>query len=207
MVDERIGNAVAVTGGMASGKSTVCRWLCREAGFAYVGADVLVRDLIAPGGTGWRRLRREIPPEFFASDTTVRKMALRRAIFSDPGLKKTVEAILHPLVLDGIRARAAEAAAFGEWCLAEVPLLYECGWEAMFVKVVAVVCRRDLAVARLRARDNVGTEAAVAAVDARLPDGVKAERADFVIDNSGSWQSTRRQLRRLKKKLTAVKKS
>ncbi len=194
MIEADLSQAVAVTGGMASGKSTVCRALLRLTGFAYVGADVIVRDQLVPEAEGWHGLRRAIDRKFFAPDGEVDKASLRRAIFSDPGLKAVVEEILHPLVLEEIRRQCGQAAAVGEWTLVEVPLLYECGWERKFARVIAVICDPAVALERLRARDHLSYTDARAALEARLPDSVKAARADDVIDNSGSWTATEQAL-------------
>jgi len=166
---ESIGNAIAVTGCMGGGKSRVCQWLGAELGLAVISADAVVHFLLRPGRAGWAGLKEVVAPCFFTSAGEIDKPALREAIFTDPALKGRVESILHPLVYEHIGREAGQLARAGEWCIVEVPLLFECGWRNRFAQVVVVFCRQDVCVDRIMARDKVGRRQAMAALAVQMP--------------------------------------
>ena len=190
--------AIAVTGGIASGKSRVVSWLAQGGAFSHYDADEEVRCLLEPGGQGLRRLRSWLAADYFADDGTLLKPRLRRAIFDDPWLRGRVEGDLHPLVLANLQAKIA---ASGCPCLVEVPLLYEVGWQAYFDAVLVVYASDLIANARLMARDGVSADQAQAALQAQLPISEKVGKADYVVDNSRGWPETQAQLVEIKKKL------
>ncbi|MDA8417420.1 MAG: dephospho-CoA kinase [Desulfobacteraceae bacterium] len=185
----------AITGGIGSGKSRVASWLAAECELPLLAADQEVRALLEPGEAGWQRLR-WLGADFFDPDGKLRKARLRRAIFSDPGLKRQVESALHPLALAALLAKMASVPGR---CLIEVPLLYEAGWQDYFVEVVAVVAPETICLERIMRRDQVSEDEAQAAIAAQMPIADKAAQADKVIDNGGAWPDTVHQLQAIKK--------
>jgi dephospho-CoA kinase len=196
---------VGLTGGIASGKSSVCRWLMDHGGLPGLNADELVAELLEVGGEGWRQLRIWLDSAFFSSNGQLDKPMLRREIFSDTRLRHRLESCLHPLVLTEIRQRVAALSASNQRpMLIEVPLLFEAGWQVFFNKVILISAADDVCLSRLRARDGVTDEEARLALKAQLPLERKRQWADYVIDNSAKWPETVIQLEKLQKELDTI---
>lgn len=201
-------DSIAITGGIAAGKSRVARYLAAAGDFALLDVDQLARRLLVPDQAGWRALIELTGKRFLRPDRQVERPALRRAIFADGALREAVEQRLHPLIRQAMRRRLAELAHQGwQRALVEVPLLYEAGWEADFAGVLVVWAPPEICLARLLARDEVDRQQAEAALAAQLDPEVKAARADWLLDNSGPWEETRRRLNRLQKRLQKLEKS
>jgi len=185
---------VAITGGIASGKSRCARYLARRFGLLHIDADGVGRALIVPGGAGYERLRTVLAAEFFAADGTVNRRRLRDAIFADAGFRRRLEEILHPLIRAEIHRLAGTA---GRGCLVEVPLLFEVGWQEDFQRVVVVYAALEQRLRRLQLRDGIDEAGVRAAIAAQAPLADKVLAADHVIDNSGPWPATMLELERL----------
>lgn len=186
---------VAVTGGIGSGKSRVARWLADACRFPLYDADGEVRTLLVPGAAGWERLRTWLSPDYFAPDGGLRKGRLRQAIFNDAALRQAVEHDLHPLVLANLQAKLARRQGP---CLVEVPLLYEVGWQGQFDGVLVVYAPDTLCGERVALRDQVSTVEAQAVIRVQMPIQEKVAKADYLVDNSGTWTETLRQLAEIK---------
>lgn len=172
---------VGLTGGLASGKSTVARRLA-ELGFAVVDADRLVRDLYVPGGRGATALAELLGPEVLDADGAVDRPAVAARIFSDDETRRRVEAAIHPLV----RERLEEIAAETEGVLVyESAVLVSSGHADACDLVITVEAPEELRLRRAveRGMDEDDARARLAAQG----DGSERRRvADLVIDNSGT---------------------
>lgn len=176
---------VALTGSAGSGKSTVCRCL-REKGLVVIDLDSLSREVVAPGSPSLAVIRAEFGPESITSDGGLNRSYLRRLIIADRNKKKKLEDILHPRILAGMNQQIDDAFNTGEdIVIVEVPLLFESGMEKMFDFVVVIICDQGDRIKRLSLRDGVSTEEASALISIQMPDDVKAEKADYLISNSG----------------------
>ena len=191
--------AIAVTGGIGSGKSRVARWLAGECNFSLFDADEEVRLLLDPGEQGWSHLRAWLSPDYFGDDDCLLKAKLRRAIFDDDTLRHLVEQDLHPLVLSNIQAKMAGSA---RPCLVEVPLLFEAQWQTYFDGVLVVYAPEAVCLDRVIARDGISEDQAMSAIRAQMPIIQKARLADYIVDNSGDWASTQQQLEETKSMLS-----
>ncbi len=193
---------VGITGSIGSGKSRVAEYVRQVSGARLLSADHICRELLAPGALGRQGLQQALGGRFLTPDGQLARAELRRAIFGDPELRATVNAILHPLARQEMQAAAQRLVAEGcRRILAEVPLLYEAGWEADFARVLLVTAPDTVCVQRLRARDKISRAEAEAALAAQMPQAEKIARADLVLDNSGEWPATRLRLDRLLPKL------
>lgn len=201
---------LALTGGIASGKSTVAE-LFRQHGARVFSADQVGRELLEPGEPGWLALRNEFGDRYFAGDGRLERASLRRAIFSDPSLRARVDGLLHQLIRERVKELVA-GAQLADWptptrkpairaVVVEVPLLYEAGWQGDFPCVVVVASDEGQAVSRLMARDQVSRAEAAAALAAQLPLAEKMARADLVIDNGGELAATAAQLAKVIERL------
>lgn len=188
--------AIAVTGGIGSGKSRVSRWLSQECNFTLYDADDEVRSLLDPGEQGWRHLRAWLSPDYFGADGRLLKAKLRQAIFVDDDFRHLVEHDLHPLVLANLQTKIVGSE---RPCLVEIPLLYEVQWQNYFDRVLVVYAAEPICRDRVMARDGISEAQAMAAIRAQMPIIQKARLADYTVDNSGSWSGTLEQLARIKK--------
>ena len=178
---------VGLTGGIATGKSTVARML-EARGAAVLDADALVHELQAPGTEVYRATLDAFGPDTLAPDGTLDRQKLGARIFADPEARRRLEAIVHPALMTEIRRRAEALRAEGRTrlCVVEAALLVEGGRRGIVDRVVVVTAPEEEQVARLRAKTGMSEEEAWRRVRAQLPAGAKARGADHVLVNDGS---------------------
>lgn len=175
---------IGLTGGIASGKSTVADLLAAH-GAVIVDSDRLAREVVQPGTAGLARVVERFGTDVLATDGSLDRAALGRIVFADPSARADLEAIVHPLV----RERAAELAASApaEAVVVQViPLLVETGQAGDFDHVVVVDVDPEVQLTRLEQRDGFGPAEAAARVAAQTSRELRLRAADVVIDNSGS---------------------
>lgn len=180
---------VGLTGGLASGKSTVAAWL-RDAGYEVVDADRLVADLYRAGAAGERAVARLFGDAYLLHpDGGVDRARLSALVFRDPAARRRLEEAIHPLVRE--RFRDLAAAAHGVLVL-EATLLVEAGYAPDFDLMVTVEAEAATRLARAVARGMTEDEARARL--AAQPDGVaRRAAADRILTNDGSLADLRRQ--------------
>lgn len=187
---------IALTGGFATGKSTVAR-MFEEKGIPWIDADALVHELMLPRTPVWKAIVQTFGETVLNADQTIARDRLGAIIFADPEKQTRLEAIIHPKVrrrafeeIKKLEARGMEAV------LIEIPLLFEAGWdkEVKWDAIIVVTC--DAKNQRERARQKLGfnKEEIEARLKAQLPLAEKVKKADYVIDNSGSKEQTKQQV-------------
>ncbi len=175
-----------LTGGIASGKSTVAR-LLSERGIPIVDADLLAREVVLPGAPASRAIREAFGPSVFAADGSLDRKALGAIVFADASRRAELNAIVHPAVSELALRRFAEHEARGAELVGyEVPLLFENGLDAVFRPTVLVAVDEATQVARLMARDGSTEADARQRIGAQWPLAKKLERATIVVWNDGS---------------------
>jgi dephospho-CoA kinase len=195
---------VGLTGGIASGKSTVSR-LFVEAGVPVICADELAREAVKAGSPGLAEIRRAFGDEVIDPQGELDRAAMARVVFHQADRRELLESIIHPRVAEGKRKRLTELQRQGySLAIVDVPLLYETGWDQFFDLVIVVTVSRETQEERLRARDGMSREEARARLDAQMPIEEKAKRAHRVVDNSGSVERTREQVDVLVTELTSM---
>ena len=182
---------VGLTGGIASGKSTVCLALHRL-GAQTIDADEIAREVVLPGRPAWQKLRQVFEPKFFQPDGTLNRRRVRKLVFAAPEKLRQLNTIVHPEVMREIQRRSRRMAKMvpDTVLVVDVPLLFEVGAKQRFDQVVVVSLSENLQLERLMRRDGFSLEEAKLIIDAQMPLREKAEEADFVIDNSGSLEET-----------------
>jgi dephospho-CoA kinase len=189
---------VGLTGGIASGKSTVSRIF---AGFGanVLDADEVAREVLLPGQPAWTRLRQAFGQEFFHPDGTVKRKQLRKLVFADPEKRSQLNAIVHPEVMKEINRRSEilSSSVQTKVLLVDVPLLLEVGVANRFDKVVVVYVSESVQISRLQQRDGISEEEAKQALKAQMALSKKVEQADYVIDNSGTLEETLAQVEKV----------
>lgn len=196
---------VGLTGGIASGKSTVSEAFARL-GAKVLDADKVAREVVLPGQPAWLELQQVFGPEFFHPDGKLRRSKLRRLVFADPEKRSKLNAIVHPEVMREIKRKSEQmmAEAPDAVFLVDVPLLLEVGAADRFDCVVVVYVREEVQLQRLMQRDRLSVEEASQALSMQIPLRDKVEQADFVIDNSGTLEETLAQVEKAWRKLLAL---
>ncbi len=178
------GICVALTGGIACGKSTVAGFWQRW-GAETMDADEVAHALIAPGGEAVEAVVRQFGEEVRAADGGVDRIRLGRIVFADAGARKRLDAMLHPSVIRRMRAWADGIRREGRRGVAVVPLLFEAGMEKEWDAVVCVASDEKTMLERLAGR-GLSPEEARARVASQWAVGRKSRLADHVIENNGS---------------------
>lgn len=200
---------VGLTGGIASGKSTVASML-RDRDYPVIDADVLARELLDPGQDAYREAVREFGAEILRADGKVDRPKLGAIVFSNSQRRARLEEILHPRIRDVVAQwfAALERAGSAELAFEDAALILESGGRGNLDRVVVCWCRPEQQLARLRER-GMSLEDARRRIDAQMPIDEKRLLGDEVIDCSGSLEETERQLdraiERLKRFATAPK--
>ena len=146
---------IGLTGGIGSGKSTVARLLV-ECGAALIDADAISREVTAPGGGATEQIARQFGPQALTPAGSMNRDVMRERAFSDPAVKRQLEAIIHPLVtLESARLAAAAASAGCACILFDIPLLVESNrWRGQLDQVLVVDCSEATQISRVLARQS-----------------------------------------------------
>jgi dephospho-CoA kinase len=180
---------VALTGGIATGKSWVLRRFA-SLGVPTIDADVVAREVVAPGTAAAARILSRFGRAVMDDDGALDRKALAAIVFADAGARADLEAIVHPAVYEAIRAWFAALPADTPLALADIPLLYETGHADEFDAVVVTACSPEEQVRRLVARDGVDETGARRRLAAQWPIEEKVRRADYVIHTDGTHAET-----------------
>ena len=192
---------VGLTGGVATGKSTVTA-LLKERGAAVIDADSVAREVVAPGTPAHQEIVTSFGRGITDASGALDRKALAEVIFGDAQRRRELEAITHPRILSVMRERLEQATLRDvPLVVADVPLLFEIGAHQLNIDgdedgddVLLVYAPRELQLRRLMMRDGIDRIAAAARVDAQLPIEEKRGKARWVLDNSGPLEETRAQL-------------
>ena len=186
---------VALTGGIASGKSYV-RARFEGLGVPTIDADVLAREAVAPGTAGLAAVVTRFGRDVLRSDGTLNRERLSSVVFAAPDARKVLEALSHPTVRRATDAWfAALDAGRHPYAIADIPLLYEVGRDRDFDAVVVAACDSDTQLRRLMERDGMSEGEARQRLAAQWPIDQKVRRADYVIRTDGRYEDTDRQVR------------
>jgi dephospho-CoA kinase len=189
---------VALTGGIASGKSVVAA-IFREKGCFVQSADRLARDLMSPDRPAWKKLVARFGPAILNPDRTIDRGRFARLIFSDPEARRYVNGVVHPLVMAAKKRTVARLEREGRARIfvSEAALTIEAGYAGFFDKIVVVQCPPDLQARRLADRDGISPEEARQRIGAQMPAAEKVKHADYLIDASGTIPETIEQAERV----------
>ncbi len=176
--------AIGITGGVATGKSTFCKYLRELLPSAkFFDADDTAHQLVDVAEVK-QAIRDEFGAEVFSSSNGLNRAALRAIIFNDAAKKRALEQILHPRVRAQWSALAQTHRNSPDFFFADIPLLYEAGGETLCDRVVVVACSCSVQAERLRARWQIEPDAAEAMINLQMPLEEKMKRADHVVWNN-----------------------
>jgi dephospho-CoA kinase len=183
---------LGLTGGIATGKSSVARILANTFGLPVVDADQLARAVVQPGGPCLEPIVAHFGPGVLQEDGTLDRSALRTRIMTSPEDRRTLEAITHPAIFAAMRSRIAELEAEGHTtAVVEAALMVETGSYKLYPTLLVVSCRPETQVRRVMARDGVDETEARQTLAAQLPLADKEAVATHVIRNDGTPEELR----------------
>jgi dephospho-CoA kinase len=186
--------AVAVTGGIASGKSALTARF-ESLGVPVIDADLIARELVEVGQPALAAIARRFGDEVIFADGSLDRATLRRRVFADPAERAALDALLHPLVRAALRERANAARA--PYVILAIPLLAEGGALDDFDRVLVVDVPVEVQVARVIARDGIDRAAAQRVIDAQATRAQRLAIADDVVVNDGALDALGEVARRL----------
>jgi len=193
---------VGLTGGIATGKSTVSAML-RTLGATVIDADEATRAVQARGTEGLHRLAQEFGPGIITSDGELDRARLAEIAFNDPDARRRLNGIVHPLVRQWMAERQQEAADRGDQVVVlDIPLLFESRGAGALETVVLVYAPEELQVRRLVEQRGMTKEQARARVAAQMPVEEKRRLATYVIDNTGTVSQLQAQVERVWAEIT-----
>ena len=193
---------IALTGGIACGKSTLAKFL-RELGIRLLDADDVVHELEAPGGAAVPAIVARFGAGVLAADGSVDRSKLAGIVFADAAARRDLEAILFPLVRSRLRAFTSEAARRGRppstapLYIAIIPLLFESHWEGDYDIILAITSPLECQIHRMMRTRGYSRVQAEARLAAQMPVAEKAARADFVVVNDSTHEHLKDEARRL----------
>lgn len=196
---------VGLTGGIATGKSTVAKMFV-ELGAHLVDTDQLARQAVQPGSPALGEIQAAFGPGVLGPDGGLDRRGLRERVFGDERARARLNAIVHPRVGELVDAelRRLEALDPGGVVLIDVPLLFETNWRGRYAAVVLVYAPAASQVERLMARDKVSRQGALTALTAQMDIEEKRRLAQFVVDNSGGMEETQTQVEAVWSQLSAM---
>jgi len=183
---------IGLTGGIASGKSTVSRAL-REMGAKIIDADEIAHRIIEPDQPAWQDIVASFGREVLNEDLSINRAALGAIVFSDPARLQELNRITHPRVMERLRAEleAINQENADAIVVMEIPLLYETHMDRLCQEVWVVWVDRETQIKRLMDRDHINYAEAVKRIDSQMPLDEKARRADRVIGNMLGFEETK----------------
>jgi dephospho-CoA kinase len=187
-----------LTGGIATGKSTVSR-LFVECGARLIDADVLAREVVAPGRPALQQIVESFGREVLRPDGTLDRDRLGKAVFGDPAKLEKLNAIVHPYVAVAQEQRSREIAGKEPHAVIvyDAALLIEAGAHKRMDKIIVVTADEQTQLARLKARDHLSAEEAGRRIATQMPLAEKAKVADYVIDGTLPMEQLRKEVQRI----------
>ena len=196
---------VGLTGGIASGKSLVAQ-LFKKNGAHLIDADVLAREVVAPGRPALIRIREVFGPGILLPDQTLNRAKMAQIIFDDPENRQILNAIVHPFIFAEEERLRKEIASRDPHAIVvfDAALLIESGAHELMDRVVLVTVDRPTQIRRIMSRDGLSREAAVKRIAAQLPAARKKKKADYLIDGGLSAEAIEHRVKKIFDDLTRI---
>ncbi|MDM3857926.1 MAG: dephospho-CoA kinase [Aphanizomenon gracile PMC649.10] len=185
-------NLIGLTGGIATGKSTVANYLATTYNLPILDADIYARDAVSVGSPILSQIAEKYGIEIILSDGNLNRAKLGEIIFNQPEERHWVERVIHPYVRNCFDKAIQKSSA--NTLILVIPLLFEANLENLVNQIWVVSCSPQQQEQRLIERNNLTPEQAAARINSQLPIAEKIARADVVLDNSGNLESLLRQI-------------
>lgn len=182
---------IGLTGGIASGKSAISRYL-RELGAAVIDADLVARELVEPHTKGWQDIVEHFGPDFLRDDQTLDRKKLGSLVFASSPAREALNGIIHPLISKAVQEKVNGYRELGDYPLVvfDAPLLIEAGMTDLVDEVWLVAVPPEVQIKRIMERDHLTREAASLRLQSQLPLDEKTKYAHRVIDNNRPLSET-----------------
>src|SRR6185436_8042662 len=192
---------VALTGGIACGKSTVAN-LFAALGITIVDTDLLAREVVAPGSALLPQITAHFGAGVLQTDGSLDRGRLRELVFANPAERQWLERLTHPAIRELTDSRCEQAT--GKYVIVAIPLLVETGGADRFDRVLVVDCAPEIQLARLQARDGSTRAQAAKLLAAQVTREQRLAVADDVITNDGDLFALREQVEKLHQKYSVA---
>ncbi|MBO0996252.1 dephospho-CoA kinase [Bacillus sp. SD075] len=190
-----MGQIIGITGGIASGKSSVSLYL-QELGFTIVDADMASRAVVEPGEEAYHQVVKAFGEDILLADGNIDRVKLGSIIFHDEEKRLLLNGIVHPAVRNWMRLKTETALSSGEETVfMDIPLLFESKLTSMVEKTLLVYVDEQVQLQRLMKRNGLSETEALARINSQMPLADKKALADAVIDNNGDIDETKRQVK------------
>lgn len=177
---------IGVTGGIGSGKSTVCALFTRR-GRVVIYADAIARDLTQHDETIREQIKKAFGPDLYRTDGSLQRKRLAEVVFKDPRLRRKLDSIVHPRVFEAIDKAIATLSTTerAPYVLVEAALVYETGMDGRLDYTIVVDAPENVRISRVISRDGCTRDEVMIRIKSQMPVEKKLELADFVINNGG----------------------
>jgi dephospho-CoA kinase len=191
-----VNRKIGLTGGIASGKSSVSKMLSGLLGCEHLDADEICRQSLEPQKEGWQEFTKVFGSMYLSEGGSINRPLLRNDLFDSEQFREKVNGIIHPIVKKVILSRMNQVVESdnSSKIIVEVPLLFEVHWEDIFDTVVVVYADHKTCLNRLVVRDGVDKSGAEKELQSQWPLTEKVKKANHVIDNSGLLAETKSQV-------------
>ncbi|MCO7175956.1 dephospho-CoA kinase [Sporolactobacillus kofuensis] len=195
---------IGLTGGIASGKSTVSKWFIKQ-GYPVIDADVISRQVVEPGEAALTEIAKQFGGQMILPSGNLDRRKLGKLVFQNAEKRKQLDDLMHPVIRQRMMKELDQLERVGiQTVVLDIPLLFENGLETLVDKIIVVTVTEQNQRTRLMARNRFSSDEARARIHAQLPLTEKVRKADAVIDNNGSIEQTEAQLAKLIKKWSLV---
>lgn len=200
---------IGLTGGIGSGKSTVSHHF-ESLGVPVIDADVIARELVAPGQPALQEIAQQFGPELISADGTLDRAQLRQRVFEDDEERKRLEAILHPKVRDSMSQRVAalrDSSTPPAYCVLSIPLLIESGWTGLIQRVLVVDASPAQQEQRASQRDALSPKQIRAIIRSQVDRDTRLAAAGDVIHNDADIAALQAQVEALHRRYLQLARS
>ncbi|MFQ6321304.1 dephospho-CoA kinase [Bacillus halotolerans] len=185
---------IGLTGGIASGKSTVANMLI-DKGITVIDADIIAKQAVEIGMPAYRQIIDEFGEDILLENGDIDRRKLGALVFTNEQKRLALNSIVHPAVREEMLKRRDESIANQEtFVVLDIPLLFESKLESLVDKIIVVSVTKEIQLERLTKRNQLTVEEALSRIRSQMPLEEKVSRADNVIDNSGTLEETKQQL-------------
>lgn len=180
---------IALTGGIGSGKSAAAKGF-EKFGVPIIDSDAIAHSITSPNGAAIPQIINAFGQEYLNDDGSLNRSKMRALVFNNPESLKKLESITHPLIRLGAENAAIAAAKKNPpYLMFMIPLLFESKhWQGKYQKIVVVDCPVEEQIRRVQERNGLDLAEIEKIIQAQVPREIRLKHADFVIDNSGSWE-------------------
>ena len=200
-IDQHPPYIVALTGGIASGKTLISNEFARL-GVPVIDTDVIAHEIVEPGQPALKEIERMFGGQIVDENGSLKRSKLRALIFSDPDARKKLESILHPRIREKVNRAITELTT--DYCILVIPLLVERADYPNVNRILVVDVEPETQITRLIARDNCSREQARQALAAQANRAQRLKIADDILNNSGSLEQALNEVQELHKKYTLI---